>query len=139
MKVLLTSTPSDSHTWNLVYMQMLIQEMGHEVVNLGACTPIEEIEAGLHKHRPDAVVVSTVNGHGVMEGMKISGRLNESKPGQSVIKLIGGKLDTTGAPSGEQIHALRESGFDGVFIGEEALTEFMAFMNVRSESYRQAS
>ena len=33
-RILLSTTSSDSHTWNLMFLQPLLEERGHEVVNL---------------------------------------------------------------------------------------------------------
>lgn len=40
-KILLTSISSHSHTRNLVFMQLLREFYGYEVMNLGACVPDE--------------------------------------------------------------------------------------------------
>lgn len=56
--VLVSSVSSDSHTWNLVFLQLLLEEMGHEVTNIGSCVPddllIEECrlpQAGAGRHQ----------------------------------------------------------------------------------------
>lgn len=38
--VVLSTIPSDSHTWNLLFLQLLLEEHGCEVTNLGACVPV---------------------------------------------------------------------------------------------------
>ena len=39
--VLLTGASSDAHTWNLVFLQLLIAEHGFRVTNLGPAVPAE--------------------------------------------------------------------------------------------------
>ncbi|WP_278255873.1 hypothetical protein [Nocardioides convexus] len=55
--VVLSSVSSDSHTWNLVYLQLLLEENGCAVVNLGATTPDDLVADALREHRPDALVI----------------------------------------------------------------------------------
>jgi methylaspartate mutase sigma subunit len=42
-KFVVTSVSSDAHMWNLVFLQLLLEENGGEVVNIGACVPDEVI------------------------------------------------------------------------------------------------
>jgi hypothetical protein len=37
--IVVTSVSSDSHTWNLVSLQLLFEELGPRMSNLGACPP----------------------------------------------------------------------------------------------------
>src|SRR5262249_3646935 len=75
LSVMVTSVSSDSHTWNLVFLQLALEELGHRVVNLGACVPDELVLAGCLRVRPDLVVVSSVNGHGFRDGTRLIGRI----------------------------------------------------------------
>ncbi|BAU88404.1 methylaspartate mutase [Streptomyces laurentii] len=51
-RVLVSSVSSDSHTWNLVFLQLLLEDLGHEVTNIGACVPDELLIAECRRHRP---------------------------------------------------------------------------------------
>ena len=62
-KVLLTTIPSDSHGWNLVFMQMFLQERGWPVLNLGTCVPFDMVLERCGEEEIGLVVVSTINGH----------------------------------------------------------------------------
>src|SRR4051812_3180408 len=57
LHVLVTSVSSDSHTWNLVFLQLLLEDLGHKVTNLGACTPDDEILGAARALEPDLLVV----------------------------------------------------------------------------------
>lgn len=115
LTVVVTSVVSDSHTWNLVYLQLALEELGHKVVNLGACVPDELLISECLRVRPDLVVVSTVNGHGFHDGMQLIGRLRAREDLATTPVVIGGKLGIAG-PAGragrDQLHA---AGFDAVF------------------------
>ena len=120
----LCTIPSDSHTWNLVYLHLLLEESGFRVVNLGACTPAEEIEAAVLRHAPELLVISTVNGHGVLEGRAIVQRLRYH--GDLPI-VIGGKLGVTG--DGERhVAALLAAGYSAVFTGAGSVDDFCAYL-----------
>jgi methylaspartate mutase sigma subunit len=67
--VVLTGVSSDSHTWNLVFLQLLIAEHGCRVTNLGPAVPADLLVAECLRIDPDLVVVSTVNGHGAADGL----------------------------------------------------------------------
>lgn len=129
-KSMVSSTVSDSHTWNLVYMQLLLEEMGHEVVNLGACVPEELLAEECLRHGPDLLVVSSVNGHGFNDGLRIAGHVR-SVPGlEHLCMVIGGKLSVDGVRDIGFTSRLLNEGFDAVF-GDEELDSFRAFVEVR--------
>ncbi|MFJ4905015.1 cobalamin B12-binding domain-containing protein [Streptomyces sp. NPDC093249] len=115
MKILLTGTASDSHTWNLVYLQLLLEELGHRVVNIGPCVTDDLLAAACHTHTPGLVVISSVNGHGYRDGLSAVRRLR-AEPGlgtQPVV--IGGKLGVAGARDHERAAQLLAAGCDAVF------------------------
>src|SRR5262245_5123971 len=69
--VIVSSVASDSHTWNLVYLQLLISELGFNVINLGACVPDELLISECLSRKPAMVVISSVNGHGYQDGLRV--------------------------------------------------------------------
>src|SRR5262249_39092001 len=96
LSVVVTSVASDSHTWNLVFLQLTLEELGHRVVNLGACTPDDLIVAECMRVLPDLIVVSSVNGNGFRDGMRLIGRVRECEELATTPVVIGGKLGITG-------------------------------------------
>src|SRR5262249_57781785 len=108
---------SDSHTWNLVFLQLALEELGHRVVNLGACVPDELVLAGCLRVRPDLVVVSSVNGHGFRDGTRLIGRIRGCPELAATPVVIGGKLGVAGPGGGRgrgQLPAARvDAGFAG--------------------------
>ena len=71
INVILTGTPSDSHMWNLIFMELFLQENGCHVLNLGPCVPSEQVYETLEKSSFDLVVVSSVNGHLFQDAMNL--------------------------------------------------------------------
>jgi methylaspartate mutase sigma subunit len=126
--VVVTSVASDSHTWNLVYLQLLLEELGHRVRNLGACVPDDLLVAECLRQRPDLVVVSTVNGHGIADGTRLIRRLRGHQELATVPVVIGGKLGISGPAGRERIAALRAAGFDAVFEDGTTAATFREFV-----------
>src|SRR5947209_20484921 len=69
-RVVISSTSSHSHTWNLVFLELLLHEHEHIVYNLGPCVPISHLVQECLRHRPALIVLSSVNGHGLVDGLK---------------------------------------------------------------------
>jgi methylmalonyl-CoA mutase cobalamin-binding subunit len=133
LRILLSSVPSDSHVWNLVVLQLLMAEMGHDVVNLGPCAPVDLLLDTCREQRPDCVVVSSVNGHGHVDGARIITALRADPGLADLAVVIGGKLGVHGDadPSGHE--DLVDLGFDAVFPvrsgdGGDAVRAFQDFL-----------
>ncbi|MGW7104108.1 cobalamin B12-binding domain-containing protein [Streptomyces sp. NPDC054883] len=113
MNILLTGTASDSHTWNLVYLQLFLEELGHRVHNLGPCVPDELLAGVCAEREPDLVVVSSVNGHGYRDGLGAVRALRGA--GLTVPFVIGGKLGVAGGADPRRRARLLDAGVDAVF------------------------
>jgi methylaspartate mutase sigma subunit len=130
IKVLLSSVSSDAHTWNLVFVQLLLEEMGHEVINLGACVPDATIVDECRRSRPDLVVISTVNGHGAQDGLRLIRKLRAKVDLGTTRVVIGGKLGIHGTGNLRLGADLIDAGFDGVFEDDNSIAQPL-------EAYRQ--
>ncbi|OEJ28543.1 methylaspartate mutase [Streptomyces agglomeratus] len=126
MKILLAGTASDSHTWNLVYLQLFMEEQGHRVTGLGPCVPDDLLVAACAEPRPELVVVSSVNGHGYRDGLSAVRALRSA--GVQVPVVVGGKLGVAGRADPAQRALLLDAGCTAVFDdGDvEALRAFTA-------------
>lgn len=114
IKFVLSSVPTDSHMWNLVALQLLLEELGHEVVNLGACVPVPLLLATCRAERPDCVVLSTINGHGHVDGARVIAALRADPALAGLAVVIGGLFGMRGSDP-RLCRELLESGFDAVF------------------------
>ncbi|SER24065.1 methylaspartate mutase sigma subunit [Actinokineospora terrae] len=121
--VVISGTSSDSHTWNLVYLQLLVRELGHPVLNLGPCVPDDLLVAECARTGPRLVVISTVNGHGYADAVRVAPRLRARRELAGTRLVIGGKLGIHGAAAARRRDQLVAAGFDRVY--EE--TELAAF------------
>ncbi|MEV4949013.1 cobalamin-dependent protein [Streptomyces sp. NPDC053755] len=127
-RVLVSSVSSDSHTWNLVFLQLLLEDLGHQVTNIGACVPDELLIAECRRLRPDMVVVSSVNGHGALDGSRLIRRLREEPDLSDLKVVIGGKLGIRGAEGESHSAALMEAGFDAVFEDAAGIAPFRHYL-----------
>ncbi|MFE9957076.1 cobalamin B12-binding domain-containing protein [Micromonospora sp. NPDC005299] len=128
-RVLLCSIASDAHSWNLVYVQLLLEELGYQVNNLGPCTPEALIVDECVRTRPGVLVVSTVNGHGMIEGQPLARALRRHPRLHHLPMVIGGKLGVDGA-SAPMLQRLIDAGFDAVFDDSRTdLVEFTELVN----------
>jgi methylaspartate mutase sigma subunit len=125
-RVVLSTVSSDSHTWNLVFLHLLLEELGCEVTNLGACVPDDVLIGMVRAQAPDAVVISSVNGHGHIDGSRMitSLRADKDPAVAGVPVVIGGKLDIQGAADTDLAGRLIAAGFDAVFMDGANLNEF---------------
>lgn len=113
--VLLTGTSSDAHTWNLVHLQLVLEEIGHTVENLGPCVPEDLVVRSCLDLRPALVVVSSVNGHGFTDGLRLIRALRARPELAGTTVVIGGKLVTDGLRNVGMVRRLTAAGYDRVF------------------------
>jgi len=131
---LVTSVESDSHTWNLVYLQLVLEELGFAVTNLGACVPDALLVDTAVRLEPDLVVVSSVNGHGHNDGRRVVGGLRAEPALRHTPIVIGGKLGVVADDGPDVVADLVGAGYDAVFVGEDALDRFRGFLAAAGES-----
>ncbi|WP_369260981.1 cobalamin B12-binding domain-containing protein [Streptomyces sp. R35] len=128
LDVVVTGLPSDAHTWNLVFIQLLLEDLGHKVVNLGPCVPEDEIVESCCKFQPDLLVVSSVNGHGFNDARPLIGAIRSRWELAGLPAVIGGKLGVGGDDQAEQAGELMAAGFDAVFQEGVGLAVFESFV-----------
>ncbi|MFY1638260.1 cobalamin B12-binding domain-containing protein [Solwaraspora sp. WMMB335] len=124
----MTGAASDSHTWNLMFLQLFIEEQGHRVVNLGPCVPPTLLADSCRTVAPDLVVLSSVNGHGYPDGLRAVTQLRERLRSAAPPVVIGGKLGVAGPLAAEQVRRLRTAGFAAVFDGGD-LDSFQDYLH----------
>lgn len=135
LDVVVTGLPSDAHTWNLVFIQLLLEDLGHHVVNLGPCVPQDEIVESCCKFQPDLLVVSSVNGHGFHDAEHLVRALRQRWELVRLPAVIGGKLGVHGAAGRtESGGRLLRAGFDAVFQEDGNLDAFEAYVTTLTDS-----
>nr|WP_221469737.1 cobalamin-dependent protein [Allocatelliglobosispora scoriae] len=125
---MVTGTASDSHTWNLVFLQLLLEELGQEVTNLGPCVPDDLLVDEARRRRPKLIVMSSVNGHGATDGMRVVEKLREQPELAGTRIVIGGKLGIAGAGNTRHTAGLVDAGFDAVFEEGAGLGLFRSYV-----------
>ncbi|NKZ08318.1 cobalamin B12-binding domain-containing protein [Actinomadura latina] len=113
--IVVSGLASDAHTWNLVYIQLLIEEFGFTVANLGPCVPDDLLVAECCARRPAMVVLSSVNGHGHRDGLRAVARLRARPELDRVPIVIGGKLGVSAAGRAGRAADLLAAGYDAVY------------------------
>ncbi|WP_433607246.1 cobalamin-dependent protein [Dactylosporangium sp. CA-139114] len=136
LEVLLASMASESHTWGLVYLELLLTEWGHHVTNLGPCVPDRMLVEECLARRPDLLVVSSVNGHGFDEGARVAAALRRHAALAGTAMAIGGKLGTDLGDLDAGAARLLAAGFDLV-VTEDDLDRFRAFVGALSPAIRR--
>ncbi|MFF2013914.1 cobalamin-dependent protein [Streptomyces sp. NPDC058195] len=129
----LTTIASDSHTWNLLFLQLLLEEQGWEVTNLGACVPVDVLIEEATARTPGLIVVSTVNGHGAEEAAGLARAVRAVPALVRVPLVVGGKLDTSGTLAPDVHASLTEAGFDAVLTGANAIPGLLALLDTLPE------
>ena len=125
-KAVLTTIPSDSHNWNLIFIQLFLEESGFEVINLGACVPYELLEETCRQNNPDTLVVSTINGHGFIEGKELIGRIRSLHSMANTDVFIGGKLSVDVNRSYLYALELEQAGYTKVYCDNQDFPDFEA-------------
>jgi methylaspartate mutase sigma subunit len=127
--VVVTSMSSDSHTWNLVFLQLLIEELGYDVVNLGPCVPDDVLVDRCMAVAPSMVVISSVNGHGYQDGLRVIDKVRACQQLVATPVVIGGKLSVSDQHTAARIEQLMAAGFDAVFDDSgRGISDFRTFV-----------
>jgi methylmalonyl-CoA mutase cobalamin-binding subunit len=78
--------------------------------------------------RPDLILLSSVNGHGGLQGADYARELKSREELAGTPVVIGGKLGVAGEADRNLVPELLDAGFDGVFVGDEAVAEFLRYI-----------
>ncbi|MEV7599839.1 cobalamin-dependent protein [Kitasatospora sp. NPDC089797] len=128
LDIVVSTMASDAHTWNLVFLQMFLEERGHRVTNLGACVPDDRLVEHCRQAAPDLIVLSSVNGHGTLDGLRVVPQLRARPELSDTPMVIGGKLGITEEDDVLAGRSLRAAGFDEVFTGPDSIERFTAYL-----------
>jgi methylaspartate mutase sigma subunit len=138
-RVVVAGGSSDSHTWNLVFLQLLIEEFGYEVVNLGPCVPDDLVVESCREQQPTMLVMSSVNGHGSVDCERTIRKLRAEGDLAELPAVLGGKLGIAGPQSSAKLRELVDAGFDAVFEdGPQGLNSFSRVLETLPSRARAA-
>jgi methylaspartate mutase sigma subunit len=127
---------SDAHTWNLVYLELLLSEQRVTTINMGPCVGSRQLIDAVARHAADALVVSTVNGHGALQLRHLIRKARRALGHRLPPVVVGGKLAVSAAKEREVKRELSALGCSGVFIGEDAVPEFLRWLQHFKRSRR---
>jgi len=133
LDIVISALSSDAHTWNLVFVQLLLEELGHEVRNLGPCVPDSVVVQACREQMPDLLLVTSINGHGVRDGTSLIRAVRQRPELASMQVAIGGVLGIDGTQHSSKLLA---AGFDAVFeehAGRASLRAYVGALRNRHE------
>ncbi|GHJ15499.1 hypothetical protein TPA0908_34940 [Micromonospora sp. AKA38] len=107
------------------------------MVNLGCCVPVPLLASEALSLRPELVALSSVNGHGYQEGVRVAERLRAEQVLGRVPLVIGGKLGLVGRPDAAAAQRLRSAGFDDVY-DDENLRRFTGLLRALHRAHGRA-
>lgn len=134
MKAIICTIPSDSHSWNLVFMDLYLKEKGFQTKNLGVCTAAADLVQQVRSFKPDMVVISSVNGHAHLEAPLLINSLREHRLLDDLHIVVGGKLGIKGNDNTEYKAPLLALGFDAVFVdmkNNDGIADFGNFIDAK--------
>ncbi|MEV7419291.1 methylaspartate mutase [Streptomyces sp. NPDC089919] len=136
-KVILGVAASDSHVVANHLIAFQLRQLGYDVLNLGACTPVSEF-VDCATENPDAlaIVIGSINGHAVEDLTPL--RAVRAQGVLSCPVVVGGNLSVGSEKSGREGEALLALGVDHVLTDIDELVVLLAGLRARAESGERA-
>ncbi len=113
-KVVLGVIGADVHAVGNRILEYSFRNAGFEVENLGVMVSQEEFIAAAIETAADAILVSSLYGHGEIDCRGLRGRCVEAGIGR-ILLYVGGNLVVGKTPFAEVERRFREMGFDRVY------------------------
>ena len=105
---------ADVHAVGISILQHAFEEAGFEVVNLGVMVSQEEYIAAAIETNADAILVSSLYGHGELDCRGLRDKCDESGL-KDILLYVGGNIVVGKQPFDEVEKRFKEMGFDRVF------------------------
>ena len=105
---------ADVHAVGISILQHAFEEAGFEVVNLGVMVSQEEYIAAAIETNADAILVSSLYGHGELDCRGLRDKCDESGL-KDILLYVGGNLVVGKQPFDEVEKRFKAMGFDRVF------------------------
>jgi methylaspartate mutase sigma subunit len=135
-KVILATIPSDSHCWNLVFMELFLKEQRFDVINLGPCTPFELILECTLKNTVSAIIISSVNGHAFLEAERLIKMIRKNVP-YDIPVYLGGKLSTDMKKAEFYAKELENAGYTKAYSENDDMSDFKAQLKSLSDGIEE--
>jgi methylaspartate mutase sigma subunit len=137
-KVILGVAASDSHVVANHLIAFQLRQLGYEVLNLGACTPVSEF-VDCASENPDAlaIVIGSINGHAVEDLAPL--RAVRAQGVLSCPVIVGGNLSVGSEKSGREGEALLALGVDHVLSDIDELTALLDGLRTQAETGGRAA
>ena len=103
---------ADVHAVGISILQHAFEEAGFEVVNLGVMVSQEEYIAAAIETNADAILVSSLYGHGELDCRGLRDKCDELK---DILLYVGGNIVVGKQPFDEVEKRFKAMGFDRVF------------------------
>ena len=121
---IVATTASDTHTWNLVVLELFLQQAGLKTINMGPCVPVRELVRECRIRRTDLLAISTINGHGCIEAYELIRAIRAEPRLSRLHVVIGGNLGARGLASARSSNdALLAAGYDGAFTEDSQISD----------------
>ena len=105
---------ADVHAVGISILQHAFEEAGFEVVNLGVMVSQEEYSAAAIETNADAILVSSLYGHGELDCRGLRDKCDESGL-KDILLYVGGNIVVGKQPFDEVEKRFKAMGFDRVF------------------------
>lgn len=105
---------ADVHAVGISILQHAFEEAGFEVVNLGVMVSQEEYIAAAIETNADAILVSSLYGHGELDCRGLRDKCDESGL-KNILLYVGGNIVVGKQPFDEVEKRFKAMGFDRVF------------------------
>ena len=113
-KVVIGEIGADVHAVGISILQHAFEEAGFEVVNLGVMVSQEEYIAAAIETNADAILVSSLYGHGELDCRGLRDKCDESGL-KDILLYVGGNIVVGKQPFDEVEKRFKAMGFDRVF------------------------
>ena len=113
-KLVIDVIGADVHAVGISILQHAFEEAGFEVVNLGVMVSQEEYIAAAIETNADAILVSSLYGHGELDCRGLRDKCDESGL-KDILLYVGGNIVVGKQPFDEVEKRFKAMGFDRVF------------------------
>lgn len=131
-KVIMGVAASDSHVVANHLIAFQLRQLGYDVVNLGACTPVSEfVECAGENPDALAIVIGSINGHAAEDLAPLKAVREQGLLPCPVI--VGGNLSVGSTKTGREGDALLSLGVDHVLRDIDELVTLLARLSTLAD------